>query len=478
MRVVVRGGEVLVGDPGAGRFERADVVVDDGLIAAIEPQAAVADAQVIDAEDALVLPGFVDTHRHTWQTAMRGICADWTLLDYFRGIRLQISTAFGPEDVYAGNFVGALEALDSGVTTLLDFSHCLNSPDHADEAVRGLREAGLRGIWAYGMFPVPLPEPAFATAEDRLADARRMRERHFSAAGGTLDMGVALTELGLVPFDVTRAEVSLARELDVMVTAHIGTVTSAQRPPELELLHSAGLLDHRQVHVHCNACSNRELDLLADAGASVSLTPETELQMGMGFPIFARALERGLAPSLGCDIVSNNRGDLFTQMRLGLQAERARVNQAHLDDLDMPQELSLGVRDVLRFATLGGAEALGLGSVCGSIEPGKAADLIVIRTDGLHMAPLNDPVATVVLHAGPADVDTVLVGGQVVKEGGGLTAGPYAAARSLIEASRDRIVADLEPRGGLLPPAPEGWFEVTTQVMAQNLESAGWVPAS
>ena len=147
---------MLVGDPGDGRFERADVVVDDGRIAAIELDAAVGDAQVIDASGALVLPGFVDTHRHTWQTAMRGICADWTLLDYFRGIRLQISTAFGPEDVYAGNFVGALEALDSGVTTLLDFSHCLNSPDHADEAVRGLREAGVRGIWAYGMFPVPL----------------------------------------------------------------------------------------------------------------------------------------------------------------------------------------------------------------------------------------------------------------------------------------------------------------------------------
>ena len=478
MKLVVRGGDVLVGDPGEGRFERADVVVDDGRIVAIEPQAAVADAQVVDAENALVLPGFVDTHRHTWQTAMRGICADWTLLDYFRGIRLQISTAFEAQDVYAGNYVGALEALDSGVTTLLDFSHCLNSPDHADEAVRGLREAGVRGIWAYGMFPVPLADPAFASPEDRLADARRMRERHFSATGGTLDMGAALTELGLLPFDVTRAEVALARELDVLVTAHIGTVTSAARPPELELLHSAGLLDHRQVHVHCNACSNRELDLLADAGASVSLTPETELQMGMGFPIFARAQERGLAPSLGCDIVSNNRGDLFTQMRLGLQAERARVNQAILDDLDMPQELTLGVRDVLRFATLGGAEALGLGSVCGSIEPGKVADLLVIRTDGLHMAPLNDPVAGVVLHAGPADVDTVLVGGSVVKEAGELTGGRAEGARSLVQASRDRIVAELEPRGGLLPPAPDGWFEVTTQVMAQNLESAGWAPAS
>jgi len=473
----VRGGRVLVGDPGEGRFREADVVVEAGRIAGITSGAPVSDARIVDAEGALVLPGFVDTHRHTWQTAMRGICADWTLLEYFRGIRLQISTAFGPEDVYAGNFVGALEALDAGVTTLLDFSHCLNSPEHADEAVRGLREAGVRGIWAYGMFPVPLEDAPFAAPGDRLADARRVRERHFSAAG-LLDMGVALTELGLVPWEVTSAEVALARELDVMVTAHIGSVTSAQRPPEIELLHSAGLLDRRQVHVHCNACSDRELDLLADAGASVSLTPETELQMGMGFPIFARALARGLVPGLGCDIVSNNRGDLFAQMRLGLQAERARANQPALDAHEMPAELTLGVRDVLRFATLGGAQALGLGAVCGSIEEGKAADLVVLRTDGLHMAPLNDPVAAIVLHAGPADVEAVLVGGEVVKDGGVLAAGRDAAARSLVGASRDRIVAALEPRGGLLPPAPEGWFEITTQVMAQNLAGAGWAPAS
>ena len=246
-----------------------------------------------------MLPGFVDTHRHTWQTAMRGICADWTLLDYFRGIRLQISTAFGPEDVYAGNYVGALEALDSGVTTLLDFSHCMNSPDHADEAVRGLADAGVRGILAYGMFPVPLEQPAFPAPADRLADARRVRERYFSSGDELLDMGIALTELGLVPFDVTRAEVALARELDVMVTAHTGSVTSDRRLPEVELLHGAGLLDHRQVHVHCNACTDHELDLLAGAGASVSLTPETELQMGMGFPIFAARPGAGTRPLPG-----------------------------------------------------------------------------------------------------------------------------------------------------------------------------------
>ncbi|MGH2979245.1 MAG: amidohydrolase family protein [Solirubrobacterales bacterium] len=472
MRLVVRGGQVLVGDPGEGRFEHADVIVEDGRIAGVEPSAEVADARALDAEGALVLPGFVDTHRHTWQTAMRGICADWTLLDYFRGVRLQISGAYGPEDIYAGNYVGALEALDAGVTTLLDFSHCLNSPDHADEAVRGLTDAGVRAIFAYGMFPVPLEQPAFATPADRLADARRVRERHFSSGAGLLDMGIALTELGLVPFDVTRAEVALARDLEVMVTAHTGSVTADPRVPEVEMLHAAGLLDHRQVHVHCNACTDRELDLLAGAGASVSLTPETELQMGMGFPIFARALARGMTPSLGCDIVSNNSGDLFAQMRLGLQAERARSNQAALEGLEMPARLTLGVRDVLRFATLGGAEALGMESLVGSIEPGKAADLMLLRFERLHTAPLNDPVATVVLQAGPADVDAVVVAGQVVKEGSELPGERTAQARALVERSRDRIVSALEPRGGLLPPAPEGWFEATMQVIEHNLAGA------
>ena len=198
-----------------------------------------------------------------------------------------------PEDVYAGNYVGALEALDAGVTTVLDFSHCLNSPDHADEAVRGLREAGIRGTFAYGMYPVPLAEPAFPDVEG--ADRRRPPgpRAPTSPRDDLLRMGVALTELGLVRWETTVAEVELARELDALVTAHIGTVWSDRRRPEVELLHAAGLLDERQVHVHCNACSGRELDLLADAGASVSVTPETELQMGMGFPVTARGCSSG-----------------------------------------------------------------------------------------------------------------------------------------------------------------------------------------
>ena len=475
-RLLLRGGHVLVGDPGKGRFERTDVLVEGERIVALGAEAAdAADSDEIDAAQSLVLPGFVDTHRHTWQTAMRGACADWTLLDYFRGIRLQLSSVVGPADLYAGNLAGALEALDAGVTTLLDFSHCMNSPDHADEALRGLRDAGGRAIFAYGMFPVPLSEPVFADPADRLADARRIREAELTGRGGAIEMGIALTELGLVPFDVTVAEVELARELDVLVTAHTGSVTSADRPPELELLEAAGLLEARQVHVHCNACSGAELDLLARHGAAVSITPETELQMGMGYPITERARARDLRAGFGCDIVSNQSGDMFTQMRLGLQAERARVNQASLGRKEMPESLPLAVADALRIATLGGAEAIGLDSRIGSIEIGKQADLILIRADGLHTAPVADPVATVVLQCGPRDVDTVLVGGRMVKRDGRLTVGSGSAIR-LIEESRERLDAALEPRGGLLPPPLEGWFEATLQIMQANLAAAPDLP--
>jgi cytosine/adenosine deaminase-related metal-dependent hydrolase len=470
-RTLLSGGQVLVGDPALGHVETADLLIEDGRIAAIGPEGEI-DAERVDTRGGLVIPGFVDTHRHVWQTAMRGICADWTLLDYFRGIRVNASGVFTPADVYVGNYVGALEALDAGVTCLLDFSHCLNSPEHADEAVRGLREAGVRGTWAYGMYPVPLAEPAFAGVEERAEDARRVRARHFSPDDSLLRMGIALTELGLVPWETTLAEAELAGELEALLTAHTGAVWSDRRRPEVELLHAAGLLSDGQVHVHCNACSGRELDLLADAGASVSVTPETELQMGMGFPVTQRLLERGMTPSLGCDIVSNNRGDLFTQMRLGLACERARTNEPELRAGVMPETLTLTAAEMLRFATLGGAKALGLDGEIGSIEVGKRADLVALRIDGFGFAPPNDPVAQIVMQAGVNEVDAVFVDGHPVKLDGELLGDGARRALLLAMESRDRIVRALEPRGGFLAPAPEGWFDATLDVFEANLAGA------
>jgi 5-methylthioadenosine/S-adenosylhomocysteine deaminase len=468
-RLLVKDGCVLTLDRALGDFERADVLVEGGRIAAVAPDLDEDAEDVIEAAGKIVMPGFVDTHRHTWQTALRGICADWTLQDYFRGIRLHLSTFFRPEDVYAGNYVGALEALDAGVTTVLDFSHCINSPAHADEAIRGLRDAGLRAIFAYGFYPVPLAEPRFADHDERLADARRIREAHFAASGGTVQMGLALTEIGLVPFETTKREVEAARELDLLVTAHVGSVADRRWPHEIELLHRAGLLDARQVHVHCNACTNEELGLIAECGAAVSVTPETELQMGMGFPITGRALSRGLRLGLGCDIVSLQAGDILSQLRLALQTERALENHVTAERGALPLELSLTARKALELGTIGGASALGLDSEIGSLTPGKAADLIVFDTAGMNFVPRNDPVAAVVLHARAGDVETVIVGGRVLKREGALAGVAPDRARRLIERSRDYLLGMAENAGGLLLELPAGWFEGVREAVLANV---------
>jgi 5-methylthioadenosine/S-adenosylhomocysteine deaminase len=285
-------------------------------------------------------------------------------------------------------------------------------------------------------------------------------------------MGIALTELGLVPLDATRREIEAARELDVLVTAHIGSVADPAWPREIEILHSAGLLDARQVHVHCNACTDRELELIAGCGAAVSVTPETEMQMGMGFPVTGRALASGMRPSLGCDIVSLGSGDLFTQMRMALQMQRALDNDGDLRRGELPSELRLTARDALELATINGAAAMGLDSQVGSLTPGKLADVILIRTGGLNFSPLNDAVAAVVLHARAADVDAVLVGGRVLKRDGRLLEADAERAGRLAEQSRDRIVKAVEAKGGgLLLDLPDGWFDAVRQAAIENVGS-------
>jgi cytosine/adenosine deaminase-related metal-dependent hydrolase len=289
-------------------------------------------------------------------------------------------------------------------------------------------------------------------------------------------MGIALNELGLVPFEQTRAEVALAEELGVLLTAHTDAVLGVPYQ-EVDVLHRAGLLGPRQVHSHCNACTDASLALLREHGASVSSTPSTELQMGMGSPIVLRARDAGLLPSLGSDIQSNNREDMFTEMRLGLQAERARSLQAlseseGLAGLASLDGLPLTTREILHYATLGGAEALGLGDVCGSIEVGKAADLVLIRNDSLHLRPIVDPIATIVLHAGPDDVDTVLVDGAVVKRDGRIVHRDVAAATRAIDAAYGRVADAVAQRGGWKPPIPEGMMDQLGTMLFANLGDA------
>jgi cytosine/adenosine deaminase-related metal-dependent hydrolase len=472
-RLTITNGYVLSMDSGLGELSPGDVLVEGGGIAAVGVRLEAGDAEVIDASGCVVMPGFVDTHRHTWQTALRAICADWTLSEYFRGIRQTFSPRYTAQDVYAGNYVGALEALDAGVTTILDFSHCNNSPAHADAALQGLRDAHIRAVFGYGYFPSPVEQPVFADQMERIADARRVKSEHLSSDDGLVTMGIALTEVGLLPFDLTRAEVESGRELDALVVTHTGCVWGSALTHGIKELDAHGLLGADQIHVHCNALTDRDFDRLARSGAKVSSSPETEIQMGMGHPVIGRALEHGMHPSLSCDVVSLNSGDMFTQMRLGLQFERCMRNDAINARGEDPATLDLTVRDALRWATLYGAEAMGLDQKIGSLTPGKQADLIVVGGDRLNLTPMAEPVGAMVVQANSANVRDVLVAGRVVKRDGRLVGVDPARVRRLAYESRERVFERVLADGPVLPPEQPGFAEALREMAKANLASAG-----
>jgi len=450
-RIAITDGYVLSMDPAIGELERGSVLVEDGRVVAVAPDLGDVDAERIDASGGVIMPGFVDTHRHTWQTALRGICADWTLMDYFLGIRSTLSPRYSARDVYVGNYVGALEALDAGVTTILDFSHCNNTPDHADAAIDGLREAGIRATFAYGYFAPPRAEPHFTTHAMRLDDSRRVQREIAALPGGLLTMGISLTEPGLIPFADTRAEVETARELGVVIATHTGCIWGM--PSGLDQFAFHGLLGPDIVHVHCNACTERDWRLLQGSDAKISVTPETEMQMGMGHPPIGRALEAGLVLSLSCDVMSSNSGDMFTQMRLGLQDARALENdRSHRRRTD-PTELRHTVRDALTWATINGAKALGLDDRIGSLTPGKRADVIVVGPGGgrLNMLGLANPVGAVVQQANASNVQTVLLDGAPVKRDGRLLGVDEHRIAAMLDDSREGILERTLADGPILP---------------------------
>jgi cytosine/adenosine deaminase-related metal-dependent hydrolase len=392
----------------------------------------------------IVLPGFVDTHRHVWQTQLRTVATDWSLFDYFIRMRLVYASFYSAEDAYLGNLAGALEALDAGVTTIVDHCHIVNTPEHADEALRGLTEARIRALFCYGLFatarhhPFRLPDGP----EWHFDDARRLRRERLASDTGRILFGLAPSEIEANAFETNAREIAFARELGAWrISCHVAMGAYDLGHRFVGRLCEAGLLGEDLLLVHGAALTDRELALIRDAGAGISSTPETELQMGMGFPVAWRALAGGVRAGLGIDIVSNYAGDMFAQMRLALQTERARENAAREARGETPRAIRPRARDVLRLATLGGAEVAGLAHRIGSLEVGKDADVVLIRTDGIHLTPVTNAVGAVVLNATAADVDTVLVGGEVVKRDGRLVGVDWTALRARLSSSRDRIVA-------------------------------------
>lgn len=435
---------VLLADPDSTptRFPQlTNILVRDGRIAAIGGDVRAPDAELIEGNGAIACAGMVDSHRHIWQTGIRGVAADWSLADYVREIRVGYAAPYSPEHVYLSNYVGALEALDTGVTAVCDFSHIMNSPAHTEAAIQGLTDAGIRGVFCYGFYDVPTRSRAFASHADRVRHADEVARVFRTTAGPLLDFGLALTEFALVDGEQTDDEIAIARRHDALITLHIGGYSY---PRGISYLNGRGKLGPDMLHVHANWSTMEELELLVNAGGSLSITPETEMQMGMGLPMTNKLIEVGGMPSFGVDIVSNNSGDMLTQLRLGLQTARALDNQKIIETGKAPDKVTLSVRDALRFGTEGGARAIRKEGEIGRLRKGALADIVLFSGRGLHMAPMTDPVGMLVLQSRVSDVDLVMVEGRIVKRDGRLRDVDYDALAQKLNDSFHEIADHIE----------------------------------
>jgi 5-methylthioadenosine/S-adenosylhomocysteine deaminase len=436
--LLLKGGHVVTMDESRGDLSDADVLIRDGVIAAVGRRlsTSLADAQVIDATGRLIIPGLVDTHRHVWQGAIGAFTPQMTGAGYGPAVLTGIATRYLPEDIYAGALWGALQALDAGITTIADWAHNLRSAEHADANLRGLQESRIRGYFLYGG-----PGPASDLANPpHPRDARRMRDEHFpTGVKGRLRMGMALRGPCFTSAEQNAQDFAFARELGLPISTHVGMAGTADALVTLERF---GLLGADVNYVHGNMLTDREFDLIAASRGTLSITPSTDMLMQFGtFPPTGRAFARGIVCGLGVDTICSCGADLFSEMRLALAAERSRANVAALARGEQVPTVALHQRDMLRLATIDGARVWSLQDEVGSLTPGKQADITVIDMRSPHLDGFGDSVAAMALGAGPADVETVIVGGEVLKRDGKLLGNHVNTALGLMRASRERLRA-------------------------------------
>jgi cytosine/adenosine deaminase-related metal-dependent hydrolase len=415
-QTLLKGGRVLSLDSSVGDFEKADVLIDGSKIAMVQPNIR-ATARVIDASNMIVMPGFIDTHRHAWEAPLRNILPNGLLSDYTRDITGTARAAYRPEDAYIGDLVTALGAINAGVTALLDWSHIGNSPEHTDAAIRGLRESGIRGVYAFGG-GAPGPMNQFPQ------DIRRLRKQYFSSSDQLLTLAMAA--------GLNAADWAVAREVNAPITVHVNGAN--------QLIPLADVVRSDVTLVHANNLTELEWQLAAKAGANVSIASPIEMEMGHGIPAIQQALDHGIRPSLSVDVETEMPGDLFTQMRSVFTLQRMqRLARERAGEKNLPALLT--AREVVEFATIEGAKDNALEKKVGTLTPGKEADIIMLRTDQINVMPVNNAYGAVVLSMDTSNVDSVFISGKLMKSQGKLVGVDMARVTRLLNQSRDYLVA-------------------------------------
>ena len=397
---------------------------------------ALADALEIDAKGGIVMPGMIDTHRHMWQTAMRAYGADWTLSQYFVWYYLEYGKNFRPQDVYAGNLLSAIEAVDAGVTTSVDWSHGLQTVEHADAAVDALESVPARFVLGYGNIQAA---PWEWTADPGFRD---FHSRRIHGKGDRLGFQIAFDVVAGPEFP-ERAAFEVARELGVSVNTHAG-VLGANGDDSIRLMHENGFMNPDTILVHCATLSDDSYQRIAASGSSVSVSTESEQSAGQGYPSSWKLRHFDIPISLSHDTSVWWSADLFTAMRTTLGADRSRQHfEAHLKGETVTQ-LDLRAEEVIDWATRGGSRALGLDDKIGSLEVGKRADVVLLKNDeSPAMFPIVNPYGHVAMQAQRADVHTVVVDGNILKHEHRLIGIDLAKARSVVEETVSHLESTL-----------------------------------
>ena len=470
--VVFRNATVLTMDDSHTVLTGADVLVTGERITAIGPALSVPDGTAeIDATDGILMPGMVDTHRHMWQTAMRAYGADWTLTQYFVWYYLNWGKKFRPQDVYAGNLLSAIESVDSGVTTTVDWSHGLQTIDHAEAATDALESVPGRFVLAYGNIQQGSWE--WTTAPE----FREFYTRRFDGKGDMLGFQIAFDVPGDDAFQ-EKAAFEVARELGVTVTTHAG-VWGATNDNGIRLMYENGFCRPGTIYVHASSLSPDSYHKIAATGGFVSVSTESECSAGQGYPPTWKLRDYGIPLSLSQDTSVWWSGDIFSAMRATLNADRVMCHfEAHAENRTVTNHF-LRAEQVVDYATRGGARALGLDSVTGSVEAGKKADLVLIKNDSSPVSfPLLHPYGHVVFQAQRGDVHTVLVNGRVVKYGHKLVGMDLGAARRAIDSTVSYLRSELgeqEWEQGMHPEIPE--HETLANPYTYREDVAAWKDA-
>jgi 5-methylthioadenosine/S-adenosylhomocysteine deaminase len=423
-RTLIKCGWLVSLDDAIGDFHGAELLYAGDRIEAVGKKLdATADA-VIDASDKIVMPGLVNAHMHTWETALRGIAAEWLSAGYMKNIHGNLATRYQPEDNYVANLMGALGQIDGGTTTLVDWCHNITTLEHAERAIDGLMDSGIRAVFAHGTAKPPTKpgDKPFTHVPHPRERIDALRKGRLASNDSRVTLAMAILGPDYSVWEVVEHDIRMAREYGLVSSSHTRRKEESVLPDGYARMLKAGLLGPDHNLVHGTTYDEADLRVVIDSGASLTSTVLVELHHHIGDTMVARVRAAGGTPSLGIDVEPYGTGQMLREMQAALLFVRGKEVRNNAMRGNSPfASMPVKSREALIWATRNGARAFGLEKEIGSLTPGKKADIVMLRANDINMVPVWDPIYAIVDVAGAGNVDTVIIDGVIRKERGQLT---------------------------------------------------------